>query len=301
MNQVQARSRPFRILIGTPAGYGNVSLQYMLSLLSVFQEVMAVKKNIFIRDNLRAAKLNGMINEQNLQVLNHLEAQNLFDLEIGLYTLSNESLLTRGRNHIAAVAIRQGWDRLMFIDADARFTYHQFIKVVTSVHDLTVGVCPLKVFPISLNYMPFKDDPYFLKNDMRSVNSLLALRDGHKSNYIPVAFAGTAFMSISRKLLLASAEIAGEYQYPNPSTGYLHTHWNMFATEPMDGKFMSEDWYFCKKARDLGFQVMIDSDVIISHVGSWVFSPEQAQVTYQTPLLDSNVKESGAFVDGASA
>lgn len=282
------------MLIGTPAGYGQVTLQYMLSLLEVYQKLTEIKRKIFIRDNLRAAKAMGRIDQNNLNMLNQLESQVLFDMEVGLYTLANESLLTRGRNHIAAQAIRGGWDKLIFIDADARFTFDQFVNIVGSVHDLTIGACPLKVFPISLNYMPFKDDPYYLRNDMRSVNSLLALRDGHRSNYIPVQFAGTAFMAISRKLLLAVAEASEEYQYPNPGNGgYLHTEWNMFPTKPMDGKFMSEDWSFCSKARELGYQVMLDSNVIISHVGSWTFGPDQAQVTYKTPLQDSN--EKGVF------
>lgn len=291
MNQPQ--TRPLRVLIGTPAGNGQVSLQYMLSLVDVYQKLTQIKHNLFVRDNLRAAKAMGRCDQNNLNMLQQLDAQFLFNMEIGLYTLSNESLLTRGRNHIAAQAIRGGWDRLIFIDADARWTFDQFLKIVTSMHDLTVGACPLKVFPISLNYMPFKDDPYYLRNDMRSVNSLLALRNGHRSNYIPVQFAGTAFMSISRKLLLDVAASSDEYSYPNPGTGYLHTEWNMFPTEPFENKFMSEDWSFCRKARDLGYQVMLDSDVIISHVGNWVFAPEQAQITYQTPLQDSN--EQGVF------
>lgn len=261
-------------------------MQYMLSILDVFQRVMAMKHQIFIRNNLRLAKDQGLINEQNLQQLAELERTPLIDFEIGMYTLANESLLSRGRNHIAAVAIRQGWDKLMFIDADARFTADQFFSVVTSPHDLTAGACPLKVFPISLNYLPFEDDEHYYRDRIRSVDSLLKMKEGHGTQHIPVAFIGTAFMALSRKLLLACAEVTDEYQYPNPASGHTHTHWNMFDTKPMHGKFMSEDWSMCERARSLGFNVMLDSNVIISHVGNWVFSPDQAQVTHQTKALD---------------
>lgn len=283
------QNRPFRVLIGTPCGNGQASVQYMLSLISVFQKVMEMKHQIFIRNNLRAAKEQGVINEQQLGLLQQLDSQQLIDFDIGLYTLANESLLTRGRNHIAAVAIRQGWDKLMFIDADARFTPEQFFSVVTSPHDLTAGACPLKLFPISLNYLPFEEDEHYYKDRIRSMDSFIKMREGHKTQHIPVAFIGTAFMCLSRKLLLALAVEAEEYQYPNPSTGNLHTHWNIFATKPMNGKFMSEDWYACQIARDLGFPVMMDSNVVISHVGTWVFAPEQAQVTHvpkETKLVD---------------
>lgn len=282
------QNRPLRVLIGTPAGGGQVTVQFMLSLLEVFQKVMEIKHKIFIRDNLRAAKQNGLINEQNVAQLEGLEAQNLLDIEIGLYTLSNESLLSRGRNHIAAVAIRQGWDRLFFIDADAKWTFEQFYKIITAPHDFVAGACPLKVFPISLNYLPFEDDEHYYKDSIRSVDSLLKMREGHGKSCVPIAFIGTAFMCLSRRVLLAMAEATEEYQYPNPSTGHLHTHWNIFATKPMHGKFMSEDWSACELARSLGFEVMLNTDVIIDHVGNWTYSPSQAQITHKSKGLEGN-------------
>ncbi len=279
MNQ----EKPFRVLIGTPAGGGQVTVQYMLSVLEVFQKVMVMKQQIFMRNNLRQAKANGVINEENLVALQHLEGMALIDFEIGLYTLSNESLLTRGRNHIAAVAIRQGWDKLFFIDADARFTFEQFLSVVTAPHDFAAGACPLKCFPISLNYMPFEDDEHYYRDAIRSMDSFLKMKAGHKKQYIPIAYVGTAFMALSRNVLLKMAEVADEYQYPNPATGHLHTHWNMFAATPKHGKFMSEDWYACDVARELGFDVNLDTNVVISHVGNHVFSPDQAQLLKDIP------------------
>ncbi len=282
------QNRPIRVLIGTPAGGGQVTVQYMLSLLECFQKIMEIKHKIFIRDNLRVAKQNGAINEQNLAQLAELEGMGLVDIELGLYTLSNESLLSRGRNHIAAVAIRQAWDYLFFIDADAKWSFDQFQRVLLSGHDFVAGACPLKVFPISLNYLPFEDDEHYYKESIRSVDSLLKMREGHGKNLVPIAYIGTAFMCLSRKVLLAMAEKAEEYQYPNPSTGHLHTHWNIFATKPMHGKFMSEDWSACELARSLGFDVMLNTDVIISHVGNWTFAPEQAQITHVSKGLEGN-------------
>lgn len=282
---MNTQQRPYRILIGTPAGYGNVSVQYMLSLLDVYQKVMEIKHKIFVRNNLREAKNNGLINEQQLGMLQNLENEHLIDLEIGLYTLANESLLTRGRNHIAAIAIRQGWDKLMFIDADAKFNFQQFCAVALAPYDFCAGACPLKVLPIALNYLPFQDDEHYYEDRIRSVDSLLKMREGHKNNFVPVAYIGTAFMALSRKVLLAMAEVADEYQYPNPSTNQLHTHWAMFETKVMHGKFSSEDWYACEKARELGFQVMLNTDVIISHVGSMVYAPEMAHITHKTEMV----------------
>lgn len=287
------QEKPIRVLIGTPAGGGQVSVHYLLGLLDVFQKVSLIKHNIFIRNELRKAKLANLINEQNQKTLDQLEGMNLIDFEVGLYTLSNESLLTRGRNHIAAVAIRGGWDKLFFIDADSKFNFEHFSKIVLSPHDFSAGACPLKMLPIHLNYLPFQDDEHFYEDRIRTVDSLLRMKEGHKSNWLSVAFIGTAFMCLSRKVLLALAANSEEYMYPNPANGNLHTHWNMFATKPMHGKFMSEDWYACEVARSLGFEVMLNADVIISHVGTMVFGPEMAQITHQSspqPLQAQEMK-----------
>lgn len=281
-----SQSQTLRILIGTPAGGGQTSVQYLLGIMELFQKCMQMKQQIFIRDNLRIARQQGMINFQQLQNLEALEKMPLIDMEIGLYTLANESLLSRGRNHIAAVAIRQGWHKLMFIDADAKFTFEQFMSVVCTNEDFVAGACPLKCFPISLNYLPFEDDEHYYKNNIRSVDSFLKMKEGHGKKHVPVAFIGTAFMCISRNALLRMAEISDEYMYPNPSTGHLHRHWDIFSTKPMNDKYMSEDWSACHKWRSLGGSVMLDTDVIISHVGSHVFGPEQAHITHKSPGVD---------------
>lgn len=273
-------NKTMRILIGTPCGGGQASVHYMLSLLETFQNVMGIKHSIFIRNQLRLGAAQGQLTQAQHEMLQKLESENLIDFEIGLYTLSNESLLSRGRNHIAAVAIRQGWDKLFFIDADSKWTFRQFYDIVTAPFEFVAGACPLKILPISLNFLPYQDDENYYEDRIRSMDSLLKMREGHKDKFISVPFVGTAFMCISRKVLLACAESSDEYQYPNPQTGFMHTHWNMFDTRTMHNKFMSEDWSFCERARRLGFDLKLNTDVVISHVGSMMYSPEMAQISH---------------------
>lgn len=196
---------------------------------------------------------------------------------LGLYTLSNESLVARGRNHIAQVAVQGGWDKLFFIDADAGWSFDQFAAVATSPTLITAGTCPLKTYPISLNYLPFQDDEHFYKDAVRSPESLQAMRQGHGKPLIAVPFVGTAFMCIDTSVLKKLTETANPYQYPNPQSGNLETHWDFFKTEPVSKKYMSEDWGFCHMARANGFDVHIHADVIIQHVGSHVFKAQPSQ------------------------
>lgn len=232
-----------KILVATPASGGLLTVQYVASFLATTEAI---------------AKVN---------------AQNGYPggIQMGLYTLTHEALVSRGRNHCAQVALMQGWDKLFFVDSDAGWSADQFLVVATAPVDICAGVCPLKTYPISLNYLPFKDDEHYHKDAIRSVESLAAMRAGHKSPLIKVPFVGTAFMCIDRKVLQKLAEVAEPYKYPSPVTGNLETHWDFFETKPIAKQYMSEDWGFCNLARKNGFDVNIHADVCITHTGNHTF------------------------------
>lgn len=232
-----------RILIGTPCGGGQVSVQYLMSFISTL----------------------GLAMKSGLQVV--------------LYTLSQESLLPRGRNHIAQVAMKDKFDKLFFIDADSGWFPEQFMHIAMSPFPIVAGCVPLKTYPIVLNYLPFKADEQFFENALRTPEATRRMRLAKGMAEIPVAFTGTAFLCIDSSVLHKLSETQPTYQYPNPHNGQLETHWDFFGGGPMHGTYYSEDWAFCKKARDAGFDVRINADILINHVGSHVF-----QVHNQIPV-----------------
>lgn len=214
------------------------------------------------------------------------------DLYVGTYTLQNESLISRGRNHCAQIALKQGWDRLFFIDADAGWTWEQFAAVAgATAYPIIAGTCPLKTYPISMNYLPFQEDEHYYKDAVRSIESLWAMRKGHSSPFIKVPFVGTAFMCIDVGVFKKLAETCSPYQYPNPHTGQLETHWDFFSTTPVAKKYMSEDWGFCHLARKAGFDVHIHADVQITHTGAHTFRCPPMPPPVVEPLPEAKTME----------
>ncbi len=232
-----------KVLIGTPAGNGSISTQYMMSFISTLG--LAVKNGI----------------------------------QPVLYTLSQESLLPRGRNHIAQVAMKEKYDKLFFIDADSGWFPEQFMHIVMSPFPIVAGCVPLKTYPIVLNYLPFKEDEKFFVNALRTPEATRKMREAYGKAEVPVAFTGTAFLCIDRGVLDKLSETTATYQYPNPFTGQQETHWDFFGGGPMSGTYYSEDWAFCKKAREAGYDVRVNLDIMINHVGTHVF-----QVHNQLPV-----------------
>jgi hypothetical protein len=224
-----------KVLIGTPAGNGWLSTQYVMSFISTLG--FAIKNGI----------------------------------QPVLYTLAQESLLPRGRNHIAQVCMREKYDKLFFIDADSGWFPEQFMHIVSSPFPIVAGCVPLKTYPIVLNYLPFREDEKYFINGLRTPEATRKMREGYGKAEIPVAFTGTAFLCIDVSVLHKLSEKEQTYQYPNPSNGQQETHWDFFGGGPMSGTYYSEDWAFCKKAREAGYDVRINADIMINHVGNHVF------------------------------
>lgn len=257
-----------RVMVGTPCGGGNVTTQYMLSFLNTTTAMMQHRQEL-TRQIVANSPGFDHANPQHQHGLAVAVQQHAYD--ISLYTLSGESLIQRGRNHIAQQALAGAYDKLMFIDADAGWTWEQLRKILDNPAPIVAGVCPLKMYPISLNFLPFQEDEQYFDGAIRSVAGMKKLAEGHKSNLVKVPFVGTAFLCIDTKVLRDLSETCDEYIYPNPYTGEPVSTWDFFKVEAISNTFLSEDWGFCHRARQIGYDVLIDTDVVITHVGNHVF------------------------------
>lgn len=257
-----------RVLVGTPCGGGQVTVQYMLSFMECINQVTLHKQEL-AREIQRQSPGFDHKNPDHAQAFNNTIRQHSYDLN--LYTLAGESLIQRGRNHIAQVALSGAFDKLMFIDADAGWSWGQLKKILDTPGDVVAGLCPLKTYPISLNYLPYAEDEKFFEGGVRSVEGTKKMVEAHKAQLMKVPFVGTAFMCIGTHVLRALAETADHYVYPNPYTGEPESHWDFFKVESIRGTFLSEDWGLCHRARQAGFKVEVDTEVIITHTGNHTF------------------------------
>lgn len=196
---------------------------------------------------------------------------------IGQYLLWKESLISRGRNHIAQVAMSQKWDRLFFIDADMYWQWPHMKAVIDACdasegRGVVAGSAPRKEYPLRLNFMPYPDDEkYFLPDNQPSAGGMIAMAIEKDTPLIPVPYIGTAFMCIDVKVFHDLADKTPWYMYPNPTTGESEKHWDFFPVGPVKNQFVSEDWGFCHLAREAGHGVYLHADVIVDHVGGHVF------------------------------
>lgn len=214
---------------------------------------------------------------QNIQAFQQAYHQN--SIELSFYAIGGESLLARGRNHCAAVALKEGYDKIFFIDCDQGWTWNDFLKLATSPYPVAAGVVPLKAyvdsprsFETSLNFLPFLEDEIFFDDSLRTLKSTLRMARAKKSEWIKVAFIGTGFVCVDTSVFARLAETCEEYIYPDPRSGTPEVHWSFFDGGPLNNTYLSEDWSWASKCREqLGLDLMVNVNVRANHTGPHQF------------------------------
>ena len=161
----------------------------------------------------------------------------------------NESMIHRGRMEMCATFLASKHTHLFWLDADIDFTPEDVAKVWNMQADIGVGVYAMKK----------RDKQWFAAwKDGALVKDL----DQFKGP-IDVDYAGTGFMLIKRHVIEVLAASVPKWQGANGEVPAL------FMTPITDGCLESEDYFFCRIAREAGYKIMMDPSVRLGHWGSY--------------------------------
>lgn len=184
-----------------------------------------------------------------------------------LVRINSDALIERSRNIICSefLAAPGAGDILLFVDDDIVFTNKDV--------SITIETCLEKKGVVG--------GIYPLRSDLDDALPLHPLdhKDGTiiigSGDPIEARFVSSGFMAIHRKVLEKFSK----------NTQYFKRHvppfYNFFATswtkDPKPGWeeydfFRSEDWHFCDRARELGFQIWIEPKVVLKHAGQKLYS-----------------------------
>lgn len=198
--------------------------------------------------------------------------------------MMNESLITRARNSLAYDFLESNATHLMFVDADVGFKPDDIISMVLRDVDIICGLYPKKEIHwqrvadavgrgVPANELKDHTGTFVvnLVNNERTevkVNELMEIQNG-----------GTGFMMIKREVFEALADKVPEYnndmylavdteRKPKIIKEYFAT-----SIDPdSNNRLLSEDYHFCKLARQHGFKIHAAPWVQLSHTGTYIFS-----------------------------
>jgi hypothetical protein len=206
-----------------------------------------------------------------------------------LSTFSNESLITRARNNLMAGFLGSEADMLMFIDSDIGWRPQALLDLIASGHDLCGIPYPTKGYDWDrANAIAQKAGANQSKMTgavlrSRSLSYTLLKHSPQPTDlpkgWLEVNALGTGFMLIQRHVIeKMKAHYWDQLNYVNDVKGYLKSvkpeHCvGLFETmiEPETRRYLSEDYAFCRRWRDIGGRIFACGLHKLTHTGAHEF------------------------------
>lgn len=164
----------------------------------------------------------------------------------GILSLVGDSLVTRARNKIVETFLKSDKDYLMFVDSDIEFSRSQLDKLRSRNKKLIGGVYLKKKLP----YSPV-------------CNKFL----GSEGELNVMGEMGTGFLMIHRDVFNDIRKKYPEHAYKPENDESGGDYYDYFRVGVVDGRYLSEDYYFCWLAREVGHTVYMDPSVLVTHIG----------------------------------
>ena len=204
--------------------------------------------------------------------------------------LHSESLITRGRNKIVLKFLaEEQFTHLFWLDSDVVFSSDQVFPLLLADRDVAAGVYPMKTMKwpaeglaTGTTQKQFEDryTEYPFNPIAHGATQVSQFADS--DGFIEVAEAPTGFMVIKRHVFLAMMQRYPELNYvPDgpPNNPQAHLHWRFFdcMVDPDSGRYLSEDYAFCRRWRDMGGKVWVDLSCKLGHLGQHMYRGDLAE------------------------
>lgn len=230
------------VFIATPCFGGLVSQHYMQSVISLVQ----------------------------------LAGQAGFDAMLAL--LGHDSLITRSRNTLVTQFLSTPATHMLFIDADICFDPQQVHDMLAFDEEFVAGIYPLKVIDWSAAAMKrLTGGETFQSAPLLYVGTLCV---GHeferRGRFATGIYCGGGFMMLKRqvieKMIAAYPEsrYTSVHAYSNAKGGESHALFEC-AIDPETRAYISEDFGFCQRWRDIGGKIWLDTEGKLTHIGAYNF------------------------------
>lgn len=180
------------------------------------------------------------------------------------------SAIDKARSVLASEALARGFDRMLWIDSDIAFRVHDALALLEAPHTFCCAAYVLK--------RP-------LGGFALSVDKQDGLRFGAGGGWLEARACGFGFVAVSAEVFRALDAVVPE---AFDDVGKRHRPYFMplcAELEPAPGapkapavlpQYHSEDYSFCRRARDAGFKLWCDTRIRLYHIGRYLFSWEDA-------------------------
>jgi hypothetical protein len=194
-----------------------------------------------------------------------------------------DSHASRGCNKMANKFLETDCTDMLIIDCDILFSPVHINRILEHDLPLIYGPYPKKQPDCPPCVCGFPDG-------VRQVNQDL----------VEARRAGRGFLRVRREVLEAMKEENGGKALRYHNHGKVE--WDFFESGVVQGpqlscysdgekdeqgfplrEWISEDWFFCERARELGFRVLVDTRIALGHEGSFIYEFPMSQLKKMAP------------------
>lgn len=200
---------------------------------------------------------------------------------VSLELLGYDSLIPRSRNALVARFLDMPTvTHLFFIDADIGFQVEQVIRMISFDQDVVAGLYPLKLRDwAAAPLVQFSTGEGLETASLRYVGTPCEGADfQERDGFITGLYAGAGFLLIRRTALLRMIAAYPHLRYEAAHTQAIpNTSPHQYALfdcmiEAETGHYLSEDYTFCRRWREIGGTLWLDTKSSLIHVGAHEFS-----------------------------
>lgn len=170
--------------------------------------------------------------------------------------------IDQGRNQMSTDALVHGFDETMWIDSDVGFHPDDVEKLRAHNLPIVCGIYPQKGKKALACHVMFGTP---------------RLTFGQQGGLVEILYAGTGFLLIRREVYLTiqrklALPLCNE-RFNHPMIPFFHP-----MIRPIDDGhwYLAEDYAFCERARQSGFQIFADTTIRLWHVGTYRYGWEDA-------------------------
>lgn len=214
----------------------------------------------------------GQITEAYFQsILNLKNAAYALNLDVSIMTISNESLITRARNEIVATFMADDYTDLLFIDADIKFEIEHVLRILNAPYE----VCATPYAMKAINWDKVAEtEGDSLAHRQAAIHTVINATNDAKidDGFISVIDAGTGFMRIQKSAIEKMIKAYPEVEYIPDGLNASGIRWALFDTVIENGRYLSEDYAFCRRWQNIGGEVWADfASPSLGHQGSYTY------------------------------
>lgn len=163
------------------------------------------------------------------------------------------AVIVTERNRLITQFLETECTHILCVDSDISWPSIAVEAMLNEDKDFIAGVYPSRIGDNIFKYVPTADP----------ITGNKYIKDRHliKADYVPAGF-----MLIKRAVIEKMIEKFPESHYTAYDDGIANTdRWLLFDTEIINGEFWGEDFVFCRKAREAGFDIWVDTYIQFIH------------------------------------